>query len=204
MLYSYILYNMSSKELKFIHITKCAGTYIEDIGKSHNLEWGRFHKEYGFWHRLFGNVPAPIRYKYDWFMIVRNPYDRILSEYYCQWGGIGKTNIKHTKLEFNSYLIHKIQKRNLKGGHYTEQYKYLVPDVSIHVVKLEDLKEQLSALFEKYALDIKLSETFANTKESKNRVLPFTVSDFSPKLIQLINKVYQQDFKLFQYPMKSE
>ena len=48
------------KELKFIHITKTGGTYIEDIGIKNGKKWGRFDKEYniGFtgsdvWHTKF-------------------------------------------------------------------------------------------------------------------------------------------------------
>ena len=29
------------KELKFIHITKCAGSFIEELGKKHGLKGGR-------------------------------------------------------------------------------------------------------------------------------------------------------------------
>lgn len=36
-----------SKELKFIHITKCAGTSIEDLAKEKGIFWGRHHEEYG-------------------------------------------------------------------------------------------------------------------------------------------------------------
>ena len=45
------------KQLKFIHITKCAGTSIEDIGIENNILWGRFHTEYGNWHEIFKNKP---------------------------------------------------------------------------------------------------------------------------------------------------
>ena len=42
----------SAKPLKFMHITKTAGTAIEDYGHAHGLSWGRFHSydepEYGF------------------------------------------------------------------------------------------------------------------------------------------------------------
>ena len=78
------------KELKYIHITKCAGTYIEDLDKKYNIRWGRYHKEYGWHHTIFTRLNYKLKRKYDWFMIVRNPYERILSEYYCKWGGIGK------------------------------------------------------------------------------------------------------------------
>jgi hypothetical protein len=77
------------KELKFIHITKTGGTSIEDIGDTINIKWGRNHKEYGYWHYYFPKKPYTIKIKYDWFVVVRNPYERILSEYFCKWGGIG-------------------------------------------------------------------------------------------------------------------
>ena len=43
------------KQLKFIHITKCAGTTIENIGKKNNILWGRFYTEYGWHHENFSN-----------------------------------------------------------------------------------------------------------------------------------------------------
>ena len=94
------------KELKFIHITKCAGTTIENMGKKNNILWGRFHKEYGCnyilgppWHEIFKNQNTNLKLKYDWFVVVRNPYERLISEFYCKWGGIGKlNNINHLNL----------------------------------------------------------------------------------------------------------
>ena len=72
------------KELKFIHITKCAGSFIEELGIKHGLKWGRFHEEYGLevgsWHDYFIDKPYSLKEKYEWFVIIRNPYDRILSE----------------------------------------------------------------------------------------------------------------------------
>ena len=42
------------KELKFIHITKCAGTSIENLGKKYGYNWGKYHyEEYGWWHQNF-------------------------------------------------------------------------------------------------------------------------------------------------------
>ena len=99
--------NFSNKELKFIHITKNAGTFIEDIAKRKNILFGRFHGEYGFWHHFFPNVDENIKNKYDWFMVVRNPYDRIISEYYCNWNGVGDTI--HNKKEFNEEINIKVR-----------------------------------------------------------------------------------------------
>ena len=72
------------KELKFIHITKCAGTFIEQVGKANNIDWGLYHYktgEYGHWHQPFSKKPTHLKEKYDWFVIVRNPYTRIISSY---------------------------------------------------------------------------------------------------------------------------
>ena len=57
------------KELKFIHITKCAGTFIENIGKSKNIDWGIHHfrtGEYGHWHQPFLNKSIEL----DVFLLV--------------------------------------------------------------------------------------------------------------------------------------
>lgn len=190
------------KELKFIHITKCAGTFIEKIGKSKNIHWGINHfniGEYGHWHQPFSEKKKSLKEKYDWFVIVRNPYKRILSEYYCQWGGIGrKTNVNHSKEEFNEFLINKINTR--PNYHYIEQYKYIDNESNINIIKFENLNEELGILFKKYKLDIDLKKyKKENSKEEKNNEIKFTINDFNNRLINLINDVYKKDFELFGY-----
>ena len=140
-----------------------------------------------------------LKEKYDWFVIVRNPYTRILSEYYCQWGGIGrKTNVNHSKEEFNEFLINKINIR--PNYHYIEQYKYIDNESNINIIKFENLNEELGILFKKYKLDIDLKKyKKENSKEEKNNEIKFTINDFSNRLINLINDVYKKDFELFGY-----
>jgi hypothetical protein len=194
-------------ELKFIHISKCAGTFIEEMGKLNNIKWGKYHTEYGWWHEIFINKSYRLKRKYHWFTIVRNPYTRILSEYYCEWGGINHESCKNIKIEnkkqFNDFLIKKIKNRDLNGDHYTEQYKYIDKKYTIHIIKLENLVNELRELFNKYYINIDIEKyKKMNTKENKNDTIPFTINDFNNELIDLINKVYKKDFELFGYEMK--
>jgi hypothetical protein len=185
------------KALKFIHITKNAGTTIEDIGKHHKILWGRFHKEYGGWHKLFPNKSTKIKLKYDWFMIVRNPYERLISEFYCKWGGIGKLkNIRHIdKKKFNSYIKTKILNRKSEGTHYTEQYKYIDKRTRIHILYFENIKVEFNKLMKKYNLNITLNQRANRSKFIKK----FNIHSFSPELIKLINIIYHKDFITFGY-----
>lgn len=197
------------KELKFIHITKTAGSFIENIGEKNNLEWGRFHKEYSFWHNPFQDIDENVKEKYDWFVVVRNPYERILSEYYCSYGGIGKLEnkekINHSKTEFNEYLIKKIKLRNTisdfsEKGHYLEQYRYIDNRYTINILKFENLNKDLQLLFNKYDLDIDVNKyNKVNTKLNRNDNIPFSVKDFNKELIELIKEVYHKDFISFGY-----
>jgi len=188
-----------NKELKFIHITKCAGTFIEDLGYENDILWGKFHEEYGFWHSIFIDRDKELKEKYDWFMIVRNPYTRILSEYYCKWGGIGETNQDHTKEEFNSYLIDKIYNRSLSGHHYTEQCKYIDVKYNINIIKLETINKDLPKLFKNYKINIQ--PNFEDKKNKGNKT-KFTIDDFSHELVEYINVVYHNDFELLNYDKK--
>ncbi len=189
------------KSLKFIHITKTAGTSIEDIGKRHRINWGRFDSEYKTarglkYHDYFINVNIITRQKYDWFTVVRNPYDRILSEYYCKWGGIGlQQDKKKTKLEMNNYLISRIKNMQQKnyGEHYSPQYLYLDDSTKIHILKFENLENEFNTLMGKYNLNIKLNVRSNSSKKE------YSVKDFSNELINLINDVYSKDFEIFGY-----
>ena len=156
-----------SKKLKFIHITKCAGIKIEDINK----EWGRFDKElkivfknvdyklWPFWHVPFQYLNTKqvneILEKYDLFTVVRNPYDRIISEYYCDLGG-PKDKSKNID-EFNSFIKTKLLhlKNSIKNNekihqHYTPQHYYFVDsegnNIIKNVIKIENLSAEFNAL----------------------------------------------------------
>ena len=183
------------KELKFIHITKCAGTTIEEIGRDNKVWWGKYNKEYGWWHGMFSKKNKELKDKYDWFMVVRNPYDRIISEYYCKWGSKGKKD-NNTVEYFNKFLINKIKNRPKRGGHYTEQYKYLDKDYNINILKFENLEDEFNNLMNKYNLKFKLDK---HKNKSTNK--KFKVSDFSNELLKLINRVYEKDFIEFGYSM---
>jgi hypothetical protein len=198
----------SKKELKFIHISKCAGTSIEKTGLQHDIKWGRYHKEYGWWHGIFTNIPTELKHKYDWFVVVRNPYSRILSELYCTYTGICKTshvifNNKTLSLKqhMNDYLINKIKTRKLNGDHYTEQYKYIDNTVTIHILKFENLEQEFKQLMNKY--NIKINNLLKLNTRAEIQY-SFELSDFSIELINLINTVYKKDFEMFNYEMKTK
>ena len=201
------------KELKFIHITKCAGTFIENIGKSNNYSWGQWHQEYGWWHEAFVDKPEWLKKKYDWFMIVRNPYSRMISEYYCKWAGVGKNEwfdrgfYGHDKKEeFNKFLVKQIKNRNnfniqsRERGHYIEQYKYLDKNYNINIIKFENFNVDLKNLFKKYNIKINIDDyNKMNTRQEHNDKILYTVEDLNSEAIELINNVYDKDFKTFGY-----
>ena len=189
------------KQLKFIHITKCAGTSIENIGKENNILWGRFHKEYGGnWHEFFSDKPRQLKIKYDWFTVVRNPYERLISEFYCKWWverqGFHTVDYNSfSKDEFNSHVKDNILNRSKTGDHYGEQYKYIDENAVIHILHFENIELEFNELMRKYKLDIKL-----NRKDNQSiSVKKFTVESFTPELIKLINEVYHKDFVTFNY-----
>jgi len=193
--------SIPTKELKFIHITKTAGSSIETVGLEKNKRWGINHKEYGFWHSIFPDKPTELKEKYDWFMVVRNPYNRILSEYHFLIEVLG---YKHTKEEFNTFIkkwinnaskdieSHSVYGR--KGGdHFTEQYKYLDSNIQIHILKFENIKEEFNQLMNKYSYNIILNKKVQVSKKI------FGIKDLSTDTLELIQKVYKRDFELFGY-----
>jgi hypothetical protein len=198
--------SVPTKELKFIHITKTAGTSIETVGLEKNKRWGINHSEYGFWHATFPNKPTALKEKYDWFMVVRNPYKRILSEYHFLAGVFEN---RHNKEEFNLFIKKWINNASndkethptygRKGGdHFTEQYKYLDSNINIHILKFENIEEEFNSLMTKYSYNIILNKKIQVSKKI------FGIKDFSSETLQLIQRVYKKDFELFGYSMDIE
>jgi hypothetical protein len=194
------------KELKFLHITKTGGTTIENIANAKGIKWGRFHltgrNELPYWHDDLSMLSADLKQKYDWFAVVRNPYDRIISEYHCPWIGISKKDKSVT--DFNATLTKLINYRmrfakNNGGGHFKEQWRYVDISTNVHILKFENLQTEFDALMQKYGLNLTLGSIKYNPSLPKK----FTVDDLSPDTIRLINEVYKKDFILFKYQLKT-
>ena len=188
-----------SKNLKFIHITKTAGTSLENIAFKNGIEWGRYDTEYQenenlkcFWHEFFPKKSIILKKKYDWFVVVRNPYTRILSEFYCNYNK-DQINIKN-KTQCNHYLIHKIKNYNSNGGHFSPQYLYIDRITTIHVLKYENLQNDFKNLMSLYKYNFEL-----DVWDNKSLYKEFTLKNFSNNLIEVIQTYYKKDFEMFNY-----
>jgi len=95
----------ASSRLKLVHISKCAGTSLENWGAQHGFQWGKRWPAIGSarktgllapheermksapWHippRFFVDSPYC---GFSNFAVVRNPYARAISEFRCPWAG---------------------------------------------------------------------------------------------------------------------
>lgn len=186
------------KQLKFIHISKNAGTTIENLGMENNIKWGKYDKKVCLHQHIpLSLKPNELKQKFDWFMVVRNPYERLVSEYYCKWAGYKGKKEKLTLAQFNEFTKKKILNRGLKTRyHYMEQFAYFERGATIHIIKFENIAEEFNNLMELYNLDIRLNR---HDNARKEKYKKFSVDSFSPEVIQLINKVYHEDFVRFGY-----
>jgi hypothetical protein len=197
------LVHEGQKELKFIHITKTGGTSIEMTGRRKRINWGMFHKEYGWWHEVFPDKKTSLKLKYDWFLVVRNPWARIVSEANCKWGGMGRiAEAKEWNREqLNDFVIGKVLSRNQSvkgrgsGDHYTEQYKYVDFSQRVHVLRFERLGKEFNSLMNKYHLPVRMKKHFNSGKNI------FNLSIVDEQLETLVKEVYKDDFHYFGYPM---
>jgi len=192
-----------TRKLKFIHITKTGGTFIERIGLQVGLEWGQEHKEYGWWHGTFRTIKKSLKDKYDWFVVVRNPYTRIISEVHCKFGGLGDHQHKleaMTTETFNQYVLDNLGRVTSFGNHYTKQWKYIDTDTTTHIVRYENFEEEFVALMLRYNLTNVLQ--FMNrTHDNAAATKYFSVGDFNETTLRHIRNFYKMDFDYFGYDM---
>jgi len=165
------------------------------------------------WH-----TPLNIRDEWpDWardtglFLTVRHPVDRVVSEY----------NFRKYNLAFNASMSNvRIQERlryirddpptgtydsngtsaqhntyYKSGSHWIPQVEFLVPNV--HILKVEDLSEELPCLLQAYGLDWDLPDTSSNPAKGH-----LNKDDLTQETLDLIAEVYAQDFASFGYKME--
>ena len=110
--------SFSEKNLAFCHITKTAGSAIEEAGRTAGLEWGKYDSKLEasllHWHQPLSDLEwhqlNTILNDSAFFCVVRDPIERCISEFFCKWGNmelrLHACNGYHlTKLQFNILLI---------------------------------------------------------------------------------------------------
>ena len=102
--------------LSFVHITKTGGTAIEKLAAGKGIAWGacRWVTNSSPFDKICNGLPLYNKWNYkggqktpwhdpsakydcnELFAVVRNPYTRSVSEFFCKWGGHKGTFHSHT------------------------------------------------------------------------------------------------------------
>lgn len=197
------------KNLLFIHIPKTGGSMIEDSIKKKTPETlfnprgptldfpnnitpqHQFYTTiYKFRHKLdinFDNIKI--------FSVVRNPYDRIISDLFHY--GLIKKNF--TAEQVYNVIKNKYLYRNNLDNHNEPQYKYIVDENSeliknIKIFRTETLNESNDDLSKFVGFNINIQKKGIN-KDYSNYLNKDSIS--------LINIFYKKDFELFNYKLES-
>jgi hypothetical protein len=128
------------------------------------------------------------------FAVVRNPYDRVISDLF--WYRLINRNTD-TEQVYNVIKNNYLRRDDL-DNHNEPQYKFitdsnskLIPDIKIF--KTEKLNEDNDKINKFLGIDINIKRN--NVNKDYSRYL-------NKKSISLINEFYKKDFKLFNYEMK--
>lgn len=202
-------YKIINEKLKFVHITKTSGTYIELLGKQKNLNWGKNdnylknkdmpkNSNPSYWHLplQFFNI-YPYKKYTKLFTIVRNPYDRIISECLCKYGGKFSKKME-TKEDLNFYINNQVKKKqilDLSFHHFLPQHLYThnengekIIDI---IIKYEEINK-FNDLMKQFNIDIE----YVRKEKPKKK---FNIKDISEINIKLINNIYHLDFMYYNY-----
>jgi hypothetical protein len=195
------------KKCIFIHIPKTAGTSIEQYicekGKIQLFYRGVSSDNRSMHHytalELIEKIPNYFN-KYYKFSIVRNPYDRLLSEYY--WTPIINVGYKYKKSkdDFLKYVVHVIKHakyfNNIYNDHFLSQYLFVTNNkkqlLVNHLFKYEELDHVTQFLKKK--LNIKVDFPYLN-KINDNIEKEY----WNDAQKEIIYELYKNDFIFFGY-----
>ena len=194
--------------LEFIHIPKNAGTTIENIADEKNVKWGRFKPEHresvqsdtcSYWHTPPKQFNKDSYYKKDeTFCVIRDPVDRMVSEYAYRHKGMSEKNNKYA---MNQWLREQLNNRDntVDGGlncHFIPQYEFIYDDngkrTCDNVLRFDNLTNEFNDLMNKHEYDIRLEE---NKKDNKSDS-KLTAKDVDEDNRRMIYHIYKKDYDI--------
>lgn len=203
----------------FIHISKCAGSSIEaafgidltNISESNNenlFGWNsssNMFLQHATPQQLIDNafLNEDVWNSYFKFIIVRNPWDRSLSDYKWFMKEINKRdsfyNFLNKKGKFHKQLTDRTSIK-YRGDHLYKQIEYFFlnnkPIEYNRVLRFENLDKEL-LLLEK---DLNLEKGFFNKKYNVNNEEKKHYSKFyNTRRKQMVDKFYEEDIKYLNY-----
>jgi len=234
--------------LQFLHISKTAGSAIEKWGLAHGLHWGVYWKQClkqsspreftetdvtavsSYRVKLVVNLEtqhAPPSWfqddpyaGWDTFMVVRNPYTRVLSEFRCPWAGFCGVNSgifcpvhawrrSFMRMQADAQILNLWvrarleEKLNRLGGHLIEQTEYLYDDgirrETTTILRYENLTAEFGELMARYGYN---SDELKDVNSVSLREMPeFSVDDLDQESRTVIEERFGSDFAEFDYAM---
>ena len=181
-----------------MHIPKTAGTSIENAAKNNNLLWGRFDttlkssKNISAWHCPQEILPYC-------FCVIRNPFDRFISQFYQD------NEIKNYNSEkLNKYIEVKIplikNNMNISDNHFLPQYKFY--EKCHIIISFDNLQNNVNNLMKMFnlpslVLDKLPGGKVQQKKRDKITINRLTYLDINEKNRDLIKQIYKLDFELY-------
>lgn len=196
-------------KLIFVHIPKTGGSTISNILVPNINIHDEKYMEYlygiknnkALQHLSIIEIKKIVKNTDDYykFSIVRNPYDRLVSEYYwCQIKNIGNKSGQKFD-DFLNYIIDIFKNNkfdtNIYTDHFIPQYKFLYDDNILKVDKIfkfENFNNVLQFLKEKYDIN---TNFYKHLKVHNGNKLNLTQNQKN-----IIYNLYKKDFELFNYP----
>jgi len=138
------------------------------------------------------------------FAVIRNPYDRVVSEYYSKWGGYYEVaGCDNNPKVMNDWIQEKAKTYVSSNGHFLPQHYYVYntkgEKVVDHILRFENLDEDFSKLMKKYSLNVRLGK-----EDVRDKDCTLTADNLSKETIEIINTIYSEDFSLLGYSKRSE
>ena len=204
------LFIKERRSILFLHVPKCGGSSIEklfkDNGYSSTLELRGLPPQDCLvaspQHLTSENLKSMVNMERldNTFILVRNPYKRIVSEFNWQFRDAEPSNTP----DINTWIIESLEKASNdlchSDNHFRPGIDFIDSNHPCNIFKLEDGIEFVVEYFIRKHSSTK-EIAIPNEKNAKSFAKSINAPNLNPITITTINHFYQHDFEAFGYPM---